>query len=243
MAKRFLFGQDFTLTFYPIDDDGNAITADGLDSAYIFTDSNKPSRDDAQNGTNALQTIGSWSASGNGYELTVDGIDDPDPDSDVYQRQYWLAVNFTLSSSEQVQTSIVEIILARAVGYAEELNVVAADLEKFYPSIDGFISDSDQTQIISEATLQVKAALENKNWEFWMVKEPSKIRPAVIWRSLYLIALSEQSEGEGGFGTLLEEAKANYEDAMRSLSVRLDTNLDGEPDSKQSLGGYMRIIY
>jgi|DEB0MinimDraft_6_1074348.scaffolds.fasta_scaffold17165_4 hypothetical protein len=242
MAKRYLFGKSFTFTFFPIDDKGNAISADSLVNAYVFTDANKPDRAAAIAGTNALQTIAAWSANGNGYDLTVAAIDDPDTSSDEYQRQYWISINFKLASGEQTQTALIELIMSRPVGYGEELNVTAAVLEKYYPAIDGFVSDTDQADIIEEAAEHVKGVLKSRNWEYWMVTEPGELRSAVIWRSLYQIALAELSEQEAGFSVLLEESKENYGNAMERLKVRLDTDLDGEPERPQNFGNYMRIM-
>lgn len=243
MAKRYLFGKSFTFTFFPIDDKGNALSADSLVNAYVFTDSNKPDRAAAIAGTSALQTIGSWVANGNGYDLTVAAINDPDVNSDEYQRQYWLAINFKLASGAQTQTALLELIMSRPVGYGEELNVTAAVLEKYYPAIDGFVSDADQGDIIEEAASHVKSVLKSRNWEYWMITEPGELREAVIWRALYQIALSELSDAENGFQVLLEESRTNYGNSMERLKVRLDTDLDGEPERPQTFGNYMRIIY
>jgi chromosome condensin MukBEF ATPase and DNA-binding subunit MukB len=75
-----------------------------------------------------------------------------------------------------------------------------------------------------------------------MITEPGELRSAVIWRSLYQIALAELSEQEAGFTVLLEESKENYGNAMERLKVRLDTDLDGEPERPQNFGNYMRIM-
>jgi len=243
MAKRYLFGRQFTFTFFPIDDDGNAVSADSLVNAYIFTDSNKPDRAAALAGTNAAQTISSWTTNGNGYDLTIAAIDDPDSSSDEFQRQYWIAINYKLASGEQTQTSVVEMIMARPSGYGEELNVSAFVLEKYYPAIDGFVSDADQGEIIEEAANHVRAVLKSRNWEYWMITEPSELREAVIWRALYMIALAEISDSEAGFTTLLEEARTAYGNSIERLRVRLDTDQDGEPERPQTFGNYMRILY
>ena len=241
MANRYLFGKALTFTYYPIESDGTAIVPNALSSAYVFED--KPDRTDALAGTGALQTLGSWSDIGDGgYSIAVTGIDDPDPDGDNYERSYWIVFNYTLTAAEQVQTDIVEMVLARPVGYGAELSIDTTDLESFFPKIDGFLSGDEQLNLIDEAIAHVKAVLRSKRWEYWMITEPEELRQAAIWRALYMSALSLIATGDEGLDVLLENARAEYQTAIARIDIELDTDLDGEPDEKSSIGGYMRIL-
>lgn len=244
MSKRYLFGDDFTYTYFPVSNDGTPLVGIGsLDSAYIFTDTNKPDRDAAQAGTNAVQTLGSWTVNGNGYDFAVDALDDPDIDSATAERSFWLGINYVIDTGEQTQTDIVQLQMTRSVGYGAELSVSQADLSKYYPNITSFVSEAKQSDHINEAIEHVKSVLKARRIDYYEILDADELREPVIWRSLYQIALALVSSGEVGFEILMAEAKDNYENALSRLSLRLDTDLDGEPDQVKTIGSYARIIY
>lgn len=243
MANVYVYGRQFSITYFPVDLDGNPVTASAdAPTIYLFGPDFYPSQDTARSGTNALQTISSWSASGNGYQFTVGAIDDSNPSDPVGTRDYHFGINFTTEASEQVQTRRLHIRVSRPLGYDEELNVVQADLEAYFPTIDNWIATSAQDTFISEATSWVKSRLEDKNYNYYLVTNPTKLKFLVIQRALNRIALAQVATGNQGFQVLLEETKDEVESEFKSMILDLDTDQDGEKDEETSIGGFIRLM-
>jgi hypothetical protein len=91
----YIFGKAFKYQFYPLNDDKfvdiQAITAP--DSIYIFSE--QPSITEAKAGTGNLQQISTWSdiKDGNGKEIDVAAIEDPDDEAEWQRYDYWIAIN------------------------------------------------------------------------------------------------------------------------------------------------------
>lgn len=230
------FGQDFTFWFYPLVGDQPANVPAAMQgqtpAIYVFPDT-VPTRDAAINGTGAIQSITTWTwdAGKNGWSFTVDGIDDPDPDGSTYQRTYWIAINFLLSSGEQSQCVLRSIEMERAGGHQTSVDVTDDDLRAYYPQIDAYSTVVQRKNHITNGLSQVKSALRAKGIEWGKVTRPDRVREAVCYRALALFFLS-QAQGNDKFAALYEEYKSLYQIEIDGLSLEYDNDNDGEPDVK-----------
>lgn len=244
--SAYIFGRDFTLTFYPKDTEGNAVAPSG-DSPSIYIYSERPSRDTVINEDGSTSSIvGSeitaWSGSGTGREISVTAIQDPDQDGPINTRDYYLGVRFTLKSSGQQQASIVPFEVSRALGYDVELSVTASDIEKYFPDVDSWVSDSQQNAFATEAIEEVKAELRDSGYEWALIRRPDRLRLVVIHKVLTRIALSQRASGDDGFLALYEESKSTAIAMLSSLSLEYDSSGDGEADKEVKKRSFLRVV-
>lgn len=233
MANIYTFGQAFTYSYYPRDASGNVLTP-SADAPSIWVYSDRPSRAEAQAGTGS--TVGieitSWSNTGNYWDITIPAITDPDDDATTHTRTYWIAVNYTLDTSGDTMTTINSVLVSRPLGYDNELNVTTANLEVFFTGVDGYLSDAQQSSLISQVQDDIKGSFKNNGYEFAMVKNPERLKQAAIHRCLYYVARDQIAEGNEGFELLMTESKGEFEAKMSSLVLDYDRDLDGDEDSE-----------
>lgn len=243
MSNIYVYGRAFTFTYYPVDLDGNPISASADNPAiYLFAADTYPSIDNCRDGTDAIQTITSWSTSGNGYQISIDAISDPNPNEEPGTRDFHLGINFTTEASEQVQTRRIHFRVSRPLGFDEELNVTQADLEAYFNTVDSWISTTNQDNFISEATKWAKSKLEDKGYNYYKVRNPSKLRFLVIQRALNRLSLSQVSQGNNGFETLYEETKNEVESELSTMKLAIDADGSGDADTETTLSSHIRLM-
>ena len=217
------FGQNFTYNFYPLVDEKPAAgIPTQTPSIYLFTV--KPSRDDAQNGTGAIQTISTWEAHGAGYRFTVSAINDPDTDSDSDKYIYWIAVNFVLKTAGQVQTVIRQLDMQRVSGHHKTITVTCEDVKSYQPSVVAYASDPELQTHILLATEEIKAKLLNKGYEWARIWRTDVLNLVVVTRALALVMFSQIQQLGDKFEVKFKEYDKISADLLASVQFET-TNL------------------
>jgi hypothetical protein len=238
--STYTFGQELTVNFYPKDSEGNALTPSAEDpSILLYAD--RPSRSDvaSQSGGDEITT---WSTSGNARVITVPAVEDPDPNGASNVQDYWLGIRFSLEATKQEQVVILPICIERPFGYGVELNIAASDLEKYFPQIDKYASEAQQTAFAGEAVEEIKAALKSGGFEWAKVRRPDRLRLAAIALILANVALSQIADGDLGFQTLLDESKEKASRLLSETAIEYDSSGDGEADVKVKRRPYKRVV-
>lgn len=231
------FGQSFTFWFYPLDREGNAVSLSSdmqsqTPAIYVFTD--QPSRSGAADGTGALQSITSWAwdAGKAGWSFSVDAIDDPDPNSNVVQRTYWIAINFRLDASEQIQTVLRSLDLERVTGHTRAVEITENDLRDYYPHIDAYSTTTQRLTYIRVGLSQVKSTLKAKGFEWAKLHRPDQLKAVVCYRALAMLFLTQAQAGNDKFAALYQEFKGLFETELSGLTIAYDADDDGDADAE-----------
>lgn len=221
-------GQNFTYLFFPLVDDRPAIGIPTQTPAiYVFT--TKPSRDDAQNGTGAVQTISSWTARGAGYQISVTAINDPDPDSDQDRYEYFIAINFVLKTAGQTQTVIRQLDLERVSGHHKSISVSFEDLKNYQPSIEAYASDAELETHIALAVEEVKAKLLTRGYEWARIWRTDVLNMVVTMRSLALVMFSQIQQLGDKFELKFKEYDRIASDLLASVKFETTNLQKNEP--------------
>ena len=232
------FGKQFTYPFYARDKDGAAITTlQASPSIWIYSE--KPSRETVRTETGTTDflvgsEITTWTQSGNAWNITIPQIADPDTDDNQFVHTYYIGIRYQIESGGDELISISAFELTRPFGYDNELNVTTADIMKFFPQVDEYHSTSAQTDFLDEATRQVKADLNTAGYELYKGRNFDGLRYAVIWKTLYLmaLALNLQNQEDEGLRVLIDESKEQYTARIQNAPIELDTDDDGEADTE-----------
>jgi hypothetical protein len=182
----YIFGKAFKYQFYPLNDDKfvdiQAITAP--DSIYIFSE--QPSITEAKAGTGNLQQISTWSdiKDGNGKEIDVAAIEDPDDEAEWQRYDYWIAINTPLESGGDVQTIIRHLPIGRIRAHHKPVTVDNNDLQKIYSTIDTIASDVDQKNAIQLAILEAQKTLQTSGYEWGEIWEPQELNIAISYMAV-----------------------------------------------------------
>jgi hypothetical protein len=227
------FGKAFTVTYYPTDTEGDAIKAStDAPNIYLFGHDNKPGRDVILSGTGAIETVTSWTKNGSGYDITFAAVDDPEPDSHLNTRDYYIGINFTLEAGEQVQARMIAIQLSRPLGYDNELNITSCDIEKYFHTVDDWITNHQQDSFVNEAIEWVRNQIRDNGYHYALITNPEDLRIAVIQRAINRIAMSLIADGNTGFIALKDDSMSEANKTLTRLQALIDTDADGEADKK-----------
>lgn len=229
---RYLFGKSFTRVFYA-GNDGTAVQLPvQMPTIYIFDE--QPTRQEAEAGTGAIQTITSWTQSsttpfGNSY--TVAAINDPDTTSSTVERVYWEAIRYTLEASEQVQTTIRSFEVRRAFGPDALPGTTVAQLKEVYPSISAYFSDAQLADFLETATTELLNYFHKKKLIWEHVDSLERLQLPLAYRTI-LVGLRTlvitQGDRHSERYRLFKEA---HDEFMEGLALPYDTNQDGVSDA------------
>lgn len=229
------FGQDFTYTFYPLADNAAVSSIPSqTPTIHIFPDSAKPTRSEAAEATptSAVQTISSWASNSNGgYDITVDAIDDPDPTGTMDKRTYWIAINFTLSSSEQTQTVVRALEMERVSGHHKRISITNANITARWPDVTAYVSTGEIDSMITDANTMIREHLRTAGYEWAQIYRPDRLYHASMFKVLDLICLSQVQQRGDKFDLLHQEYSATYKSIMSGIKTEYDADNDGEPDT------------
>ena len=236
----FPFGKSFTYQFFPLADEVALTSLPSQTPAiYVFDDSGRPGYAEASAGTGAVQTVTSWTANGhNGYDITIAAIDDPDPDSTLARRTYWIAINFILASSEQSQCLIRALEMERVTAHHKRITVTSSDLQAFWPAINSYCTLVELDGMLDLSRAVIREDLRNKGFEWATLYRPDRLYHACVYKALDLACLSQLQQQGDKFDKLHEQFSRFFEQIMAGLKIEIDANLDGSPDGKASPGGW-----
>lgn len=240
----FPFGQDISYTFYPLVGDDNAINLPSDNPAiYYFTDANKPTRDQAQNGTGAVNSgsaITSWTAipNQNGFVFTIPAITDPDPDSNVDFRTYWLGINFKLKAGGEFQTVIRALEMERVTGHHTQFIVTAADIIQYFPNVEAYYTAAQINAIFWLVKEEIVAYLSDKGFEWSLVWDANRLRTAAVFKVLMKLMEGQRRIPGDNWDKNHEEYKTSFKTIQSALKLKYDSQRVNEPTDVKKAGGY-----
>lgn len=225
------FGVNLARRFYPLKDNQPFQLPTQTPAIYVFDAI--PGRTEAAAGTGAIATITSWTASTVTpfvCAYTIPAIDDPDPASTVYAREYYVAINYILATSEQVQTKIEQLILERADGTSQIPKVSGEDIKAVYPAISSYATDSQMEDFLGMAHEQVQADLRAKGLSWAQILNLSDYKLAVAYKTIGMIALSQIREPNDRMRFRFDTFERWYSQALASVTAIMDTDRNGRED-------------
>lgn len=227
-----IFGKDITRKFYPLLNDNPYQLPTQNPTIYLFTA--QPTLNDARDGGGAVQTITSWSQnSSSPYECTytISAIDDPDPESAVPQRTYYLAINFIAQTSEQTQTVLQTLDIERASGADVVHGITYTDLVEVYPAITSYASNNQLGSIINIAQDELELKLRGKGVRWSDVQNIDEARRAIAYRAIQLLSEAQFVEPGDKWTERRDMYKDKFQESLKDTLLYIDTNRDGIPDS------------
>lgn len=242
MSEIFLFGLDIKRAFYPLRGTEPLLLPSQTPSIYVFADA--PTRDEAQNGTGAVQTVSTWNedtVEPYPRRYTIAAIDDPDPDSQIDEKWYWEAINFVNQDSEQTQTVIRAFRVIRAAGVGSIPGTSVEDLKRIYPAIESYLGNEELAAMLSTAETELKQDLEDRGLVWSKLFDLDKLRLALAFKAIALANLSQLVESNDKFAVRSEIFERKYTGMLTKVNLPMDSGTDGAPDVavKPSLGAWV----
>jgi hypothetical protein len=237
----YAFGQNISYTFYPLlDSEAATIPAAVLSQTpdiFVFPD-NVPTRNAAATGSGSIAVINSWTWNPNrkAWSFVVPAIDDPDPDSNIAQRTYWIAINFVLQSTQQTQTVLKPLQMVRVMGHDKVVAVNQDDLKKYFPQVEAYSSELQRVAYIGQAIEEVKSYLRAKGFEWAKIQRADRLELCVIFKALSMIMLAQVQESGDKFALKYQEFKASFTQNIESLRFEYQEQEGGTVSEAKSNG-------
>lgn len=234
----YIFGKDIEYSLFAYED-GVAIASIPAQSytAYIFTDQNQPSREEAIAGTGALATINATHTSGGTLTFTIPAISDPNPNAVTQTYSYWVAVNFVLKTAGQTQTIVRDLRISRASAQDRAIGVTTSKIVSIYPEIYSYLNQAQVEAMISISQENLVNDLRNKGFEWAKIYRADQLFTTLLFKSLEMIYLSQVNRQGDKFLVLAESAKESYMKAINNLQLSFDESQTGQETSKVNAGG------
>jgi hypothetical protein len=246
----YVFGKAITYNFYALDERNYNSLAAVTDAPviHVYKHGHKPSREAAIAGTDnggLIESITAWTDITNGKSFTIAAIEDPDPTSIQKEYTYWLAINFVLVNSGQVQTLVRALPMQRVSAHHKAITTAISDLEAIFPTIDTYISDANQTNAITTATTRAKIDLEALGFEWAELWRPDRLSDAIAYKALSQLMYGLIREPNDNWQQLGAEYNGTYRAILDSLKVEYIHTQDDDPkmnEPQRAFGGAVRII-
>lgn len=233
--EKYYFGKDLKVFFaYQLDSIPSA------DSPSICVFSEKPTRDEAQACAGIYKvgsTITSWADSKtrpNNKLIAITAISDPDPDSDTIEDEYYLAINYTLKASGQVQTIIRPFIINRVTAQISAPNVNPKDIKRLLPIIGKRIDDVILDDFIDVACMLIKAELSKRGYKWEQVTNQSDLHLPILYKAASLAEHSEFKNETDEHYVRARDYQTEYDNLISNLVIKVDTNQDGQAEAATS---------
>ncbi len=226
-----MYGRANTHQITLLDGNGAEITPSS-DAPSIYLFSSQPTLSIAAAGTGAVQgPITSWSGSGATRTFTIAAVTDSQPTSTTRFKDYWLGVNFKLTSGGSTTTLIEEIYFERAVTQNPALVLKAADAKEIYPAIASYLSDAQINNYLIGALDDLKTDLEAKGIEWITVQNTNRFKRAAIFRAIADASLGQMQNQNDKFQERYKLYSAKYDAQMSAIQAVVDEDLDGAPEA------------
>jgi hypothetical protein len=235
-----IFGKDITRKFYPLEDSEPINLYSQAPAIYLF--SAQPSLTVARAGTGALQTVNHWIESlGIPYTrtYTLPAVNDPAPTSTTPPTSYfWEAINYYAKSGGQLQTKLRTIELEKPSATETIPGTTAQDLIDIYPAINNYVeTDSELETFITVAQDEIKSRLKSEGIEWGTIENLKEFRYALAFLAIQYLSESQIVEASDKFAIRAEIYSKKYETALSRITVKHDTDNDGQPDTESEQAG------
>lgn len=242
-----LFEKEFKYSFYPVTTDGVGYEHTSLPNAptglYLYN--GLPTRTDALAGVSSgsatiINTISnSWVDTDDGYgkTITIPKIVDPEPNSTIIERVYYLAIRFVLVGSTNPLVLIRQIKLRRLQAHEAVLTCTVSDLLKCEPMLSRFCPcKGDLETYIESAKAQIISEFKSKLSNYRDVYDPSVLKPLVV-----LLAISKFFHGvslDTNDITFIHGDRyyEMFREQKKSLNVEFDTDNNGTLETTKNYG-------
>jgi len=225
MISRYYFGKDLSVKYtYP-----EAAEPVGNPTIYLFRD--MPGREAARAGTGALQTVSTWADDDevpNTKSFTVAAFNDPEISSTISGREYFLAINYELEASEQVQTDVKRLFVSRAGGSLTHHGVDLEAVVSAYPTLASYLSNDDIEDQIQLAIDEISAVIMPVDWD--KVTNKDQLYFPILCKAIANSCLSEFVEEGDRFSKRYEIFEKKYADYMANFVVKADSDVSGDTD-------------
>jgi hypothetical protein len=222
------FGKDISRKLYP-EENGKPINLP-VQTPTIYLFDSQPTLADAQAGTGSVQTCSSWTqATVEPWALTYSftAINDPDPTSATPSLTYWEALLYTLKTSGQAQTLLRTIEIERVAGAPEQPETTTEDLVNIYPAITAYATEQQLKEHLAIAIQEIKTELESKGIEWAHVANLSKLKLALAYKTISMVALSQIRERQDKHEYRYVEFDNKYQAQMQTIKLKIDEDQDG----------------
>lgn len=228
------FGKDISYTLYAYDS-GDKLPVIPSQNYSVHVYKQKPERVDAFTGVGSESTINAMHIASNVLTFTIPAIDDPDPDSQIRNYTYYLAIVFKLQDSEQSQLIIRALPLERVHGKDKSIGVTVDRILEAYPDVLSYLAIENLEAFIRLAQTELLTDLANKGFHWAEINKPEQLFNALLFKSLWYVHGSQiQREGDR-FSVSAEIASKSYDNTIRNL--KLDIGADDEQPKKELAGG------
>lgn len=225
------FGKDISRAWYPEDDGEPVNLPSQTPTIYIFDE--KPTREAAAAGTDALQTVSSWTAQSSipyKRSWTITAVDDPEPTSNTPERRYYEAINFIGKTGGTSHTVIRSFIVRRQEGAESIPDTTPSDLKEVFPAISNYLNDSQIDDLIKIAELEVRMEFESRGYRWADIYNLDKIRIPIAYRAIEMGSMSQIRRTNDNHETRAKLFRSRYSQFMKLVELPSDSNRDGEPE-------------
>lgn len=225
------FGAAWNYTYKP-QVGGEYVTPTGTPSIYVFTD--RPSEAVARAGTGAIQTISAWTytASTNSALFSVAAI--ADPQDGTREKDYWIAINYSINSGAQKQLDLRSFRLSIPDGMDENPTpTVASIFTEYDRHLDAEFEPGDVPLFITRAEKKVKRDLKWSGYSWPKVESMSDLYEAVAHATLMYLYNDLIKTPNDVWDLKYQRAEADYKVFLGSIKIIYDENEDNQIDENE----------
>lgn len=227
-----VFGKDISRVFFPLENNEPLNLPSQVPALYLYD--TRPSYEDAADGTGSVQSKTYWTHDETTpfpRSYTWDAVDDPSPTAQAQASTYWEALNFRNQASEQIQTIVRSLVLARTEELDSDVSTSVQDLRDAYPHISNYLTDVQLGEILEDALEEFKIDLEGRDIDYSKVYDLKKCRLALAYKAISLSCLTQIRERDDKHNFRYEEYKEKYTALLRLINIPVDSDNDGQADS------------
>lgn len=246
MSNKYSFATPFMFGFYVEKGEGSYYDIASLltpPDVYLFDE--KPSRELAQTGTDALQTINAWVPTTNpiGAIITVGEILDPNPSSNVDTETYYLAINYRLADGGEVVTDIEEIEVSRAFGNSDPVKTDLSTLQELFHDVDRHASETEQLTSITVALAKTRLAVNSRGILDWdRLKNKGDLDLIISMLAMSNIYFNKSQESDDHWYQKFEKMQTDAYSLIKDIPLEVDTDNDGDTDIEEEIGNYITLV-
>lgn len=232
-----IFGKAITRGFTSYIENTEIIVSTDSPSIYLF--SSEPSLTVARAGTEALQTLSSWTRAVNAPFLNAynfAAVSDPDPTGATDSYTYWEAINYYPEAGGQKETVIRNFAISRAQAGEDSAGTSIDDVKKVYPAIESYLTDTQLTDILDSALEQMKIDLEAVKLSWGKIKSQSRLKLTLAYLCIAMSSESQIMPPQDKFTKRAEIYNEKYAQNLKKISLSYDSNGNSTADTKQKAG-------
>jgi len=237
-----IFGKAISRGFTSYVENTEIIVSITAPTIYLFD--SEPTLEEARAGTDALQTLSSWTRATsapflNTYSFTA--VEDPSPTSATDSYTYWEAINYYPEAAGQKQTVVRSFTISRAKAGEDSIGLTIADVKEVYPQITSYLTDGQLTAILDAATDQMKIDLEAVGLKWANIKSQSKLALTLAYLCIAMSAESQITTEGDRFAARADRYHEKYSGNLKKIELSYASDNSSTADSKQKAGASFMV--